>query len=40
MCALWIENTNESDPCSYEATEAVAMKAQKQILRLQWDLNP
>ena len=21
--ALWIENANESDPCSYEATKAV-----------------
>lgn len=22
--ALWIENTRESDPCSYELTKAVA----------------
>ena len=40
MCALWIENTSESDPHSYEATKAVAKKAQKKILRLQQDSNP
>ena len=28
---LQIENTSESDPHSYEATKAVAMKAQKQF---------
>ena len=26
---LWIENTSESDPHSYEATKAVEKKAQK-----------
>ena len=35
MSALWIKNTSESDPRSYEVTN----KAQKKILRLQWDLN-
>ena len=40
MYALWIENTSESDPHSYEATKAVAKKAQKKILRLQQDSNP
>ena len=29
--ALQIENTSESDPCSYEATKAVTKKAQKKI---------
>ena len=29
MCALRIPNTSESDLCSYEATKAVAEKAQK-----------
>ena len=29
--ALRIENTSESDPCSYEATKAVAKKAQKKF---------
>ena len=28
---LWIKNTSESDPCSYEATKAVAKKAQKKF---------
>ena len=41
MYALWIENTSESDPHSYKATEAVlAKKVQKKILRLQRDSNP
>ena len=31
MYALWILNTSESNPQSYEATKAVAKKAQKQI---------
>ena len=31
MYALRIENTSESDPCSYEATKAVAKKAQKKF---------
>ena len=31
MYALWIENTSESDPHSYEATKAVAKKAQKKF---------
>ena len=35
MYALWVENTSESDPCSYEATKAVAKKAQKKI----WGFN-
>ena len=34
MSALWIKNTSESDPCSYEVT-AVTNKAQKNILRLE-----
>ena len=29
--ALWIENSSESDTCSYEATKAVAKKAQKKF---------
>ena len=29
--ALWIKNTSESDPCSYEATKAVAKKGQKNV---------
>ena len=37
---MWIQNTSETDPHSYEATKAVAMKAQKNILRLQRDWNP
>ena len=40
MSALQIKNTSESDPCSYEVTLAVRNKAQKNILRLQWDSNP
>ena len=40
MYELQIENTSESDPCSYEVTKAVTNKVQKQILRLQWDSNP
>ena len=40
ICALRIENTRESDPRSYEATKAVAKKAQKQILRFQRGSNP
>ena len=36
ICALWIENTRESDPCSYEVTKAVAKKSQKKILALQY----
>ena len=31
MYALWIENTSETDPRSYEATKAVTMKAQKEF---------
>ena len=33
-------HTSESDPCSYEATEAVAKEAQKKVLKLQRDMNP
>ena len=40
MSALQIKNTSESDPRSYEVTQAVTKKAQKKILRLQQDLNP
>ena len=29
MYALWIQNTSESDPCSYEATKTVVKKALK-----------
>ena len=36
MSALWIKNTCESDPRSYEVTKAVTNKAQ----RLQQDSNP
>ena len=35
MYALQIENTSESDPHSYEATKAVAKKAQKKF----WGFN-
>ena len=28
---MWIENTSESDHCSYEATKAVVKKAQEKI---------
>ena len=35
MSALRIKNTSESDPRSYEATKAVAKKAQKKF----WDFN-
>ena len=38
--ALRLETTNESDLRSYEATKAVAKKAQKKIMRLQRDSNP
>ena len=38
--ALWIETTSESDPHSYEATKAVAKRAQKKVQRLQQILNP
>ena len=31
MSALWIKNTVESDPFSYEATKAVTKKAYKKI---------
>ena len=31
MSALWIENTRESDPLSYEVTKAVTNKAQKKF---------
>ena len=34
MYALWMKNTSESDPRSYEATKAVANKAPEKILRL------
>ena len=40
MSALQINNTSESDPHSYEVTQAVTNKAQKKIERLQQDLNP
>ena len=33
MYALRIQNTSEGNPCSYEATKAVAKKAQKKTLR-------
>ena len=29
MSALWIKNTSDNDPCSYEATKAVTKKALK-----------
>ena len=29
VCALWIKSRSESDPCSYEATKAVANKLRK-----------
>ena len=29
-----------SDPRSYKASKTVAKKAQKKMLRLQWDMNP
>ena len=32
MYALWIQNTRESGPCSYEVTKPVAKKSQKQFL--------